>query len=148
MNFWLETGGPWMQKRPIKMKKALTFAGHSSTNYKKLMPSTYSVVNAVNVFSRFSSSCLWNLKPYFVVWFRISWQISCANWGLSEVRFLKYSSLIILGLIDWFPNLVILLLIHVKFSPDIDGLTWYMTESVVTKTIIIVVTDQKKFFFI
>lgn len=80
---------------------------------------------------------------YFVVWFRISSQISCANWGLSEVKFLKYSSLIILRLIDWFPNLVTLLFIHVKFAPEIDGITRYMTGSAVTKTNIVITNVQK-----
>lgn len=86
-------------------------------------------------------------RPYFVVWFKISWHISCANWGLSEVKFLKYSSLIMLRLIDWFINLVILLLIHVMFAPDIDGITWCLTGSVVTRINIIIANDQKIFIF-
>lgn len=80
---------------------------------------------------------------YFVVRFKISWQISCANWGLSEVKFLKYSSLIILRLIEWFPSLVTLLLIQVRFAPDINGITRYMTGSVVAKTNIIIINVQK-----
>ena len=80
---------------------------------------------------------------YFVVRFKISWQISCANSGLSEVKFLKYSSLIILRLIDWFPNLVTLLLIHVRFAPEVGGIIRYMTGSGVTKTNTIITNVQK-----
>jgi len=87
-------------------------------------------------------------KLYFVVWFKISWQINCANSGLSVLKFLKYSSLILLRLIDWFPNLVILLLMHVKFEPDMGGLTRYMKGSVVTKTDIIIANAQKSFICI
>ena len=96
----------------------------------------------------YEALCPRNLKLYFVDWFKISWHISCANWGLSEVKFLKYPSLIILRLIDWFSNLVILLLIQVKFAPDIEGITRYTTGSVVTKTSIIIANAQKIFICI
>lgn len=103
------------------------------------------IINSVFNKIKFSNIVFWFFvtDPYFVVRFKISWQISCANWGLSEVKFLKYSSLIILRLIEWFPSSVTLLLIQVRFAPDIDGITRYMTGSVVTKTNIIIINVQK-----
>lgn len=103
------------------------------------------IINSVFNKIKFSNNFFWFFITdlYFVVRFKISWQISCANSGLSEVKFLKYSSLIILRLIDWFPNLVTLLLIHVRFAPEVGGIIRYMTGSGVTKTNIIITNVQK-----